>query len=200
MERNIRFNGKHRQQDRIRLKSVLKLQVIVAAIAVSSHSTDAAAQDIAVKTNVPVWATATLNAGIEAGLADRWTLEVDAAYNPWTYSDDRKMRFVLIQPEARYWFCEKFEGHFVGVHLHGAQFFGGFRERRYDGYLAGAGVSYGYSWILSPHWSFEATAGAGYVRLWYKDSPRIPCSKCYRQAVRDYVGPTRLGLSFIYLF
>ena len=53
------------------------------------------------------------------------------------------MRFWLVQPELKYWFCEKSEGHFVGMHLHGAQYFGGFKKKRYDGYLAGGGFTYG---------------------------------------------------------
>lgn len=157
-------------------------------------------QKLAIKTNIPVWFTATPNVGLEIGLHRKWTLDLDGAYNPWTYSDDRKMRFWLVQPEVRYWFCEKFEGHFVGLHVHGAQFFGGFKEKRYDGYLAGIGLSYGYSWILSPHWSIEANIGLGYTRLWYKESPRIPCTKCYVDKVMHYVGPTRVGITVMYLF
>lgn len=110
------------------------------------------------------------------------------------------MRFWLVQPEVKYWLCEKFEGHFLGVHLHGAQFFGGFDEKRYDGYLAGGGISYGYDWILSPHWNLELELGVGYARLWYKESPRIPCVKCYENERKNYFGPTRAAVSFVYIF
>lgn len=157
-------------------------------------------QNIALKTNALYWGVLTPNAGIEIGINNKFTADLLAAYNPWTYHDDKKMRFWLAQPELRYWFCESFEGHFVGIHLHGAQFFGGFRDKRYDGYLAGAGISYGYDWILSPHWNLEAEIGAGYARLWYKESPRIPCSKCYENKTGNYLGITRLSLSISYLF
>ena len=96
-------------------------------------------QDFSLKTNALYWAAATPNIGLEVAVSNKVTLDVGGAYNPWTYSDDRKMRFWLVQPEARYWLCEKFEGHFFGVHLHGAQYFGGFTDKRYDGYLAGGG-------------------------------------------------------------
>lgn len=102
--------------------------------------------------------------------------------------------------DYRYWFCEKFEGHFVGVHLHGAQYYGGFNDKRYDGYLAGGGVTYGYNWILSSHWNLEALIGAGYARLWYKESPRIPCSKCHEDKTKDYWGLTKLAVSVSYIF
>ena len=124
-------------------------------------------QDVALKTNGLFWLTTTPNVGVEVALTPKYTLELAGAYNPWTFKDDKKMRFWLVQPELKYWLCEKFEGHFVGLHLHGAQYYGGFKKKRYDGYLAGGGFTYGYDWILSPHWNLEAAIGIGYARLWY---------------------------------
>ena len=116
-------------------KRIASLLLLLAATALTRT---VQAQDVALKTNALYWATTTPNLGLEFALKPRYTLELAAAYNPWTFKDDKKMRFWLVQPEARYWFCEKFEGHFVGLHLHGAQFYGGFKDKRYDGYLAGA--------------------------------------------------------------
>ncbi len=158
------------------------------------------AQDVALKTNGLYWATTTPNIGLEVAFSPKWTLDLSGGYNPWTFSDDKKMRFWLVQPELRYWLCEKFEGHFVGVHLHGAQFFGGFKEKRYDGYLAGGGITYGYDWILSPHWNLEAAIGIGYARLWYDKSPRIPCVKCMVHERDNYYGLTKAAISLVYLF
>ena len=158
------------------------------------------AQKVALKTNALYWLTTTPNASVEFALSNKVTLEAAVAYNPWTFKDDKKMKFWFAQPEVRYWFCEKFEGHFIGVHLHGAQYFGGFKDTRYDGYLAGGGVTYGYNWILSPHWNLELAIGVGYARLWYDESPRIPCEKCVEPAHKDYVGPTKAAVSISYLF
>lgn len=158
------------------------------------------AQKVAAKTNALYWATTTPNLGLEFGLNNKITLDVLGAYNPWTFKDDKKMRFWLVQPEVRYWLCEKFEGHFFGAHIHGAQYFGGFDKYRYDGYLAGAGISYGYNWILNSHWNLEATLGVGYAYLWYKQSPRIPCIKCYKNTDKHYFGPTKVAVSLVYLF
>lgn len=158
------------------------------------------AQDIALKTNALYWLTTTTNAGIELAVHDKVTVDLQAAYNPWTFKDDKKMRFWLAQPEVKYWFCEKFEGHFVGVHLHAAQFFGGFRDTRYDGYLAGGGFSYGYDWILSPHWNLELEVGVGYAHLWYDKSPRIDCVKCKATERKNYFGPTKAAVSISYVF
>lgn len=160
----------------------------------------AAAQDVAVKTNGLYWMTTTMNAGVEVGLSRKVTIELAGAYNPWTFKDNKKLRFWLVQPEAKYWLCEKFEGHFIGVHAHAAQFYSTLANRRRDGYLAGGGISYGYDWMLSPHFNLEAEVGLGYAHLWYKESDCIPCLKSYERKHKDYVGPTKAALSLIYFF
>ncbi|MCD8317465.1 MAG: DUF3575 domain-containing protein [Paraprevotella sp.] len=163
-------------------------------------SPKSAAQEVALKTNSLYWLATTPNLGLEVALSRKTTLDLSAAYNPWTFRYDKKMRFWLAQPEIRYWFCGKFDRHFIGLHLHGAQFFGGFKDKRYDGYLAGGGFTYGYDKIISRHWNLEAAIGIGYARLWYKESPRIPCIKCYENKHKDYFGPTKISLTLAYVF
>lgn len=80
------------------------------------------AQNVAVKTNILYDALLNVNAGVEVGLAPRWTAEISADYNSWTLSHDRKWKHWFLQPEVRYWFCERFSGHFVGAHLIGGQY------------------------------------------------------------------------------
>ncbi len=178
----------------------LRNRTLLVMLFIISLCVEAPAQDIAIKTNGLYWLTTTPNVGIELALSRKMTLDLSGAYNPWTFKDDKKMRLWLVQPELKYWFCEKFEGHFVGLHLHGAQYFGGFKDKRYDGYLAGGGFTYGYDWILSPRWNLEAAIGLGYARLWYKESDRIPCLKCYENKHKNYFGPTKVALSLIYNF
>ena len=158
------------------------------------------AQDVAIKTNSLYWLTTTPNLGAEFALSKKLTLEVAGAYNPWTFKDDKKMRFWLVQPEIKYWLCEKFNGSFFGIHAHGAQYYGGFSSKRYDGYLAGVGLTYGYDWILSPHWNIEAAIGVGYAHLWYKESERVPCASCAEKKTKNYFGPTKVAVSLIYIF
>lgn len=157
-------------------------------------------QNVALKTNGLYWLTTTTNFGVETAFNEKVTLEIDASYNPWTFKDDKKMHLILAQPELKYWLCGKYEGHFVGIHLHGAQYYGGFGSKLYDGYLAGGGVTYGYDWILSPHWNLEAALGVGYAHLWYKESPNLPCIKCQEHKHKNYVGPTKAALSLVYIF
>ena len=79
----------------------------------------ASAQDFAVKTNALYWVSTTPNIGFEVGLGKKTTLDISAGYNPWTLDrsgeDNMKFKHVKVDPEFRYWFCERFHGHFIGV-------------------------------------------------------------------------------------
>ena len=87
----------------------LKLYVV---LFLGLFSMGAKCQEVALKSNLLYDAFATLNAGVETGLADRWTLDVSANYNGWTLSHDRKWKNWRQQPEARYRFCEIGRAHF----------------------------------------------------------------------------------------
>lgn len=160
----------------------------------------------AVKTNLLYDATASFNLGIETRLSRKTTLDVSVNYNPWSFSDNRKWKHLLVQPEWRYWLCEPFHGHFLGAHGHYASYnvgnvpLGrGLRKNRYEGWLAGAGVSYGYHRLLSDRWSVEATLGAGYA---YLDYEKYECRKCgdkLKDGNKHYFGITKAGISLIYI-
>ncbi len=154
----------------------------------------ASAQEFAVKSNLLYDATSTINLGVEYGLSPRWTLEVSGNYNAWTFSDNKKMKLWMLQPGVRYWTCSRFAGHFWEAHLLGGEYnyggmlpFGikpsasGLGSKRYQGWLAGAGVGYGYSWVLGKRWNLEATLGLGYVHFSYD---RFECKTCRQPAGR----------------
>lgn len=160
---------------------------------------------LVVKTNALYWATTTPNLGIEFGLSKKLTLDVSANYNPWGFSDNKKMKHWLVQPELRYWTCERFYGHFFGLHGHFAEYnvggikLFGLENYRYRGNLYGAGISYGYHWILGNQWSIEASVGVGYAHL---DYDKYNCKKCdskIKEDTNEYWGPTKASISFIYV-
>lgn len=70
--------------------------------------------------------------------------------------------------------------------------------RHVEGWYIGAGVSYGYQWILSKHWNFEGSVGVGYVYSPMKYYGR--CKQCINKHRLNYVGPTNAQLSLIYIF
>lgn len=159
----------------------------------------------AVKTNALYWATTTPNLGMEFALSRKHTLDISGNWNPFTFSNHKKLKHWGVQPEFRYWTCERFNGHFFGLHAHYADFnVGGIKQlglknKRYQGELYGGGVSYGYQWILSNRFNLEATVGVGYARINYD---KYKCGKCgekIKDGNKNYFGPTKVGLTLIYV-
>ena len=166
---------------------------------------------VALKTNLPYWGTATFNAGLEFRHARHWTLDIEACLNPFDGKNDdgsydRTMKHFRAHPEIRYWFCEAFQGHFLGLHVPFIAYnFADLKvldleDERRQGWGTGVGVSYGYQWLLSKHWNVEATLGVGYLYLNYD---RFPCANCGNKTednTKHYFGPTQAAVSLIYLF
>jgi len=165
---------------------------------------------LVVKTNVLHDLSSSMNLGFEAMIAQKVTLDFPVTYNPWTYNkkENSKFKFILFQPELRYWLCETFDGHFFGIHAHYAYFNVGhllqpalsdlMNQYRNEGQLAGVGVSYGYVWTINARWGFEVEIGAGYAHLWYDKFPCLSCVKMAGHEKKNYFGITRAGLSLIY--
>lgn len=169
------------------------------------------AQSVGLKTNIAHWATmATPNIGIEMALNRKYTLEVDAGYNPFTFSDNKKFKHWLVQPELRYWTCESFNGHFFGVHALAAEYnVGGIdlpigrlkniKNERYEGYAFGGGISYGYQWPIAKRMNLELSIGAGYAYLLYDKYNCVLCGEKLESDVKEnYFGVTKAAISLIY--
>lgn len=193
----------------------MKLKLIITMVLLALFMS-AKAQKVAVKTNLVSDVILSPSLGVEVGVAPRWTVDVKGQLNAWTLSHDRRWRHWLLQPEVRYWFCDRFAGHFLGAHVHGGQYnIGGFNGRlhflgtdvrklkgvRYQGWFAGFGVAYGYAWILGRHWNLEAEFGFGYS---YTCCDKFPCAACGEKIAGDkshhYVGPTKVAINLVYLF
>lgn len=93
---------------------IIKALVFLCWLGLSMH---ASAQSFSLKTNLLYGATLTPNLSGEIALNSRYSLDLQAAYRPWGGIEAFDMRFWLAQPEVRYWFCETYEGHFVGLEL-----------------------------------------------------------------------------------
>ncbi len=168
------------------------------------------AQKFAVKNNLLYDLTLTPNLGVEFGLSEKSTLNLSGGYNPFKFGDHKKFKHWLIQPEYRYWFCEKFNGIFMGVHLHGGEFsvadlklpFGflsQLEDYMYEGYFYGGGISIGRQWLLSKRWGFEAELGLGYTHIEYDKYPCVDCGSKLKSSGYNYFGPTKVNISFIYI-
>lgn len=189
-----------------------KPKLLIVVIGLLCVLNSASAQVVGIKTNLVADATTTMNVALEIATAPKNTLDLYVNYNPWELGNGKLIKHLLVQPEYRFWFCEKFAGSFLGVHLHGGLFnmtgvklpfdmYPGLQTNRYEGEFIGGGVSYGYQWVLSKHWNLEANIGAGYAFINYD---RYQCGDCGKRLEKDkdkhYFGPTKAALSIVYIF
>ena len=176
---------------------------------------ESSAQKWAIKSNLLYDATTTINLGIETALAEKWTFDLSGNWNPFQFSDNMKWKHWLVQPEVRYWTCRRFGGHFFAAHLLGGQYnwgnidfipnflgsnFSELRDHRFEGWFAGAGIGYGYAWMLGKHWNLEAELCVGAA---YTSYEKFFCPKCGEKIGVDdhiYYGPTKLAFNLVYLF
>ncbi len=175
-----------------------------------------AAQDVAIKTNLLSDAALSVNAGAEVAIAPRWTIDASGQFNAWTLSGDKRWKHWVLQPEIRYWFCDRFARHFVGAHLLGGQYnVGGIdipvnflgtdyrklKDYRYQGWFGGLGVAYGYDWVLSEHWNLEAEIGVGWT---YTRYDQFRCAGCGKKIdenrPHNVLGVTKAAINLVYVF
>lgn len=192
-------------------------------VAVAWVSQVGAQAQVAVKTNLLLDAATTPNLAVEVGVAPKGTVQLVYGLNPWQFTTERHGKRMakhwVLAPEYRWWTCSRFNGHFVGVHALGGQFnasrvdipmpgafVGGdnlrqaVRGKSYEGGFAGAGLSYGYQWIVARHFNIEAEAGVGYGRVWYDKYECGECGPRIGSGHTNYVGLDRLVFSLMYLF
>ncbi|MDE6315868.1 MAG: DUF3575 domain-containing protein [Muribaculaceae bacterium] len=172
-------------------------------------------QSVALKTNLLSDAALTPTIGIETGLAPKWSVELTGMLNAWEVNNHIFKQWQL-KPELRYWFCQRFSGHFVGAHLIAGQFnfgnidngikflgtdFSKLSDRRYQGWDFGAGLAYGYAWILSKHWSLEAEIGLGWIHARFDEFRCADCGKKLRTNLsHNYFGPTKAAINLVCTF
>lgn len=168
-------------------------------------------QTLAVKTNALLDAVGSPNISLEQSLGGRLSLDVSGHYNPFSSEQSmRRRKHWLVQPELRLWRCQPFSGHFIGLHVLAGEYnivdtdlpmglYKGTKQWRYEGFVMGAGISYGYHFILSPHWGIEAVLGAGFVRASYDRYRCAHCGEKLASGHKNYLGPTKAAISVVYL-
>jgi hypothetical protein len=177
----------------------------------------------ALKTNLLYdFAVLTPNISFELGLGKKTSLELGVSYRPWGWkvtqkdidnNNNKKLVHMIVKPEFRYWLCERFDGHFFGVHLLYARYnidghrvaslFGKkplfSRDSRYNGHAAGIGLTYGYNLPIHKRWSAEFAVGLGAARLWYDQFECGPCNRNANPGAKWYFGPTNASISLVFL-
>lgn len=197
----------------------MKIKHLLIAMLMLLPSLFSQAQTVGIKSNLLGDAMLSPNLGLEFGLAPKWTLDVTGEVNFWDV-DNHRWRHWYVQPEARYWFCEKFAGHFIGLSGIGGRYDIGalgkynindkflgtdyrlLKDGRARGWGFGAGFGYGYAWPVAKHWNIEAELGVGWIWTKYREYPSLhaPKSAASHYKYHNYVGLTKLAVNVEYLF
>ncbi len=194
---------------------MIQKQIAIAVLVIMAAFQGVSAQNVALKTNLVGDALLSPNAAIEVGLAPKWSAELSGQFNFWDVNG-HKWKHWVVQPEVRYWLCERFSGHFFGLHLLGGEYnfgnidagfnflgsdFKNLKDKRYQGWAAGAGIAYGYAWPVAKHWNIEAELGLGWIYTRYDSYPCVTCGrKIDSDKPHNYVGPTKAAINIVYLF
>ena len=118
------------------------------------------AQRIALKTNLLYWAALTPNVELEARLAPQLTADVSVA-GGFASVKDYKLHFAGVEPELRYWLERPMARHFVGLAGMFANYHFQLKDKRHHGDAVGAGLVYGYAFVLGKRWNLETSIGVG---------------------------------------
>lgn len=162
------------------------------------------AQFYAVKADALGYVTGTFNLEGSMALNEKWSIHLPVQYNPWTFSDNKKLKQLTTLPGIRYWHKESYgSGWFFGGNAIISRYnvsglFGS--KYRYDGMAYGLGISAGYSIPIKRRWNIEFELGGGAV---WSRWDKYPCARCGEKIKADngirFV-PDKLAVSLVYLF
>ena len=146
---------------------------------------------VALKNNLFYDAMATPNLELEVLLDPKWTMEFGVGFNPFPLNDEKypKWRHLVVSVAPRYWFCHPFNRGFFSFNAAYAHYnvagdaypvaymYKQVRENRYQGDAVMAGVSFGWHFPISPHFSIELEGGADAGYTWYEEFECVHCGK-----------------------
>ena len=124
--------------------------------------------------------------GIEVGIGEKTTFQLDATMSFWnsitlgSKPNFQKRPFVFnyVFPEFRYYFKEKNDGFYLGAHT-GAGMFKLSKNKSYAsrnmyqyGYIFFTGITAGYQWKLKERWSLDLFLSGGWSNANYQGFDR----------------------------
>jgi len=113
------------------------------------------------------------NIGVETSIGKKMTFQLDATASFWKSVNDAPFQFLMVTPEIRYHFKEKFNGFYVGANISYASFklqkYGYSDTGDYQkGFSFFIGPTIGYQWKLNENWGLDLFLGGGHQEANYK--------------------------------
>lgn len=149
----------------------------------------------------------TISAEASVAASRHITVGASAKVNPWTFNKGdgatlKQHRHQTYAVGMRWWPWNVYSGWWMGGKAQFQEYnWGGFRSRETEeGNAYGAGLSFGYTWMLHEHINLEAGAG-----VWggYKTYTVYSCPKCGRtvdEGSKWFVMPNEAILSLVFVF
>lgn len=142
------------------MKHNIMAYVAAAVLSLCLNVHEAAAQQLAVKTNALSLAALTPSVGLEGVIGERTSIGLSFIGHYMPYG--MKSKLLVCQPELRYWFGGRpLVREFVGVTVAAAAYNTTIRQYVHDGYALVAGITGGYAFNLGKRWNLELSAGVG---------------------------------------
>lgn len=138
--------------------------LIAGALLLGLCSQPVSAQRIALKTNLLYWTTLSPNIELETRLSPKFTSSIAVTGN-FAKVKDYEPGFIAVEPELRYWFERPMARHFIGVSGLYTDYDIKWKNMRHDGDAIGAGVVYGYDFVVGRRWNVELSLAAGMVHI-----------------------------------
>ncbi len=146
-------------------------------------------------------------------ITNKITFELIANVNPWTFKNDKKWQLYALQAGIKYWFQGNFNKFFINTDLLGGYYNMSrikftlansnvdLSNLEYRGTIIGWNVGTGFIIPLSERLKLEGAISVGYIRFHY-DRYHKTTDSFYKinTTSKNYVGPTKISLSLMYLF
>lgn len=166
---------------------------------------------VALKTNLLYDAIFTPNLEIEFRLAEHWSMEIGAGFNPFPLKDETfpKWRHFSAWVAPRYWFCNVFNRGFLSANVAYAHYnvagnawpvswmYKQVKDNRYQGDAIMFGISGGWHFAISPHFSIELEAGVDAGHTWFDRFECKHCGKNIDEHSKGWFALPKLGISLV---
>lgn len=157
------------------------------------------AQLLGLKSNLLKDAACMPNLAIEFGTGGRSTLSLEAFGSTKVWG--HRFKTIGVAPELRWWFGGRsFNRYFLGIGVKAIHYDFEWKHERRRGDATGLGLTFGYDFYLSHHFSLDLSAGIGAMGYWqqhcYDSDALAPIN--YREKGVNLV-PYQVGLSLIYI-
>jgi hypothetical protein len=192
---------------RQKIRTMLLKSLLLSLLFIGSASL-ASAQKVSVSTNMLEWGNfGTMNADVGVSISQHFSLFAGGRYNPWSFQAKSSMPIYNKQTTGyvgvRYWPWYVWSGWWVSAKVRYTQFSetGVLRPKLFEGKSIGAGLAFGYTWMLSEHFNIEVGGGAWAGRhLEFAQYRTVRSMELQDSGPRNFAFIDEMSLSLMYVF